>query len=218
MTRTSISLTPPLHEYVVAHGTPPDEVVRALIAETAALGDVARMQIAPEQGALLTLLTRLVNARFAVEVGSFTGYSGIAIARGLAEDGRLLACDISEEWTSIARRYWERAGVAERIDLRLAPAQETLRALPEDAVIDFAFVDADKPGYIDYWEALVPRMRPNGLIVVDNVLFYGEVIDLAGASESGLAIHAFNEHILGDDRMERVMLPVADGLTLARKK
>lgn len=218
MTRKSLPMTPELQDYLVAHGTPPDDVQQALIEETAAMGDIARLQIAPEQGALLTMLTALVGARFAVEVGTFTGYSSIAIARGLAEDGELLCCDINAEWTSVARRYWERAGVEDRIDLRIAPAIETLHSLPLDPVIDLAFLDADKPGYIDYWEALVPRLRPGGLIVVDNVLFYGEVVDLPNASESGLAIHAFNEHVLRDDRMELVMLPIADGLTVARKK
>jgi caffeoyl-CoA O-methyltransferase len=218
MTRVSTAVNQDLHDYLVAHGTPPDEIQHALIEETATLGNISRMQVAPEQGAFLTLLTRLVGARSAVEVGTFTGYSSLAIARGLADGGRLLCCDVSDEWTSVARRYWERAGVSDRIDLRLAPALETLRTLPDDATIDLVFIDADKPGYIEYWDELVPRVRPGGVIVVDNVLYSGEVVDLLNASESGLAIHAFNEHARDDDRVDLVMLPISDGLTVARRR
>lgn len=217
MSRDNKSVSPELHDYLVAHGSPPDELLRDLTEETIALGDASTMQVAPEQGALLTLLTQLVGARFAVEVGTFTGYSSISIARGLADGGRLLCCDVSGEWTKVARRYWERAGLTDRIELRLAPALETLRALPADPVVDLAFIDADKVGYIDYWEELVPRVRPGGLLAVDNVLYSGEVLDPANASESGRAIHAFNQHALADDRVEQVVLPLADGLTLARK-
>jgi caffeoyl-CoA O-methyltransferase len=218
MARTSIMATPELNEYLVAHGTPPDQLQRELIAETAELGGVATMQIAPEQGAFLTLLTGLIGVRSAVEVGTFTGYSSLAIARGLPDGGRLLCCDVSDEWTSVAHRYWQRAGVADRIELRIAPAIETLRALPDDASIDLVFMDADKGGYIAYWEELVPRVRQNGLLVVDNVLYHGEVLDPANARDSGRAIHEFNEHVIADDRVELVMLPVGDGLTLARKR
>jgi caffeoyl-CoA O-methyltransferase len=213
----SFQLSPAVHEYLVAHGTPPDEVQRALIAETAQLGGISMMQVAPEQGALLTMLTRLVGARSAVEVGTFTGYSSLCIARGLAEDGTLLCCDVSDEWTAIARRYWERAGVADRIDLRIAPALETLQALPDDATIDLAFIDADKPGYVSYYEELVRRMRPGGLILVDNVLWGGSVVDPEVNDENTEAIRACNDHIAADSRVEVVMLPVADGLTLARR-
>jgi caffeoyl-CoA O-methyltransferase len=213
----SFQLSPAVHEYLVAHGTPPDEVQRALIAETAQLGGISMMQVAPEQGALLTMLTRLVGARSTVEVGTFTGYSSLCIARGLAEGGTLLCCDVSDEWTAIARRYWERAGVADRIDLRIAPALETLRALPDDATIDLAFIDADKPGYVSYYEELVRRMRPGGLILVDNVLWGGSVVDPEVNDENTEAIRACNDHIAADSRVEVVMLPVADGLTLARR-
>ncbi|HEV2088946.1 MAG TPA: class I SAM-dependent methyltransferase, partial [Cryptosporangiaceae bacterium] len=140
MTPKTMGLSEELHEYLVGHGTPMDDVQRDLIAETAALGDIARMQIAPEQAAFTTILTRLLGVRFAVEVGTFTGFSALAIARGLAGGGRLLCCDLSEEWTSIARRYWDRAGVADRIDLRIAPALQTLRGLPAEPHVDLAFV------------------------------------------------------------------------------
>jgi caffeoyl-CoA O-methyltransferase len=214
----SVDLTPALLDYVIAHGTPPDEVQHALIDETTALGGISRMQIAAEQGAFMTLLTRLVGARFAVEVGTFTGYSSICIARGLAEGGRLLCCDVSEEWTAIARRHWERAGLDDRIELRLGPALETLRALPLDPPIDLAFIDADKGGYRGYYEELLERMRPNGLILVDNVLWGGAVVDPSDSSADTEAIRAFNDHVAADERVDKVMLPIADGLTLARKR
>jgi caffeoyl-CoA O-methyltransferase len=218
MSRQTEQLSPPLHAYLVAHGTPPDDVLRDLIRETGALGDVADMQIAPEQGAFMTLLTRLIDARFAVEVGTFTGYSALCLARGLVDGGRLLCCDVSEKWTSIAQRYWERARVADRIELRLAPAIETLQALPREPYIDISFIDADKGGYISYWEELVPRTRPNGVLLVDNVLWSGRVADPAAQDENTRFIRAFNDHAVADPRVELVILPIADGLTLARKR
>jgi caffeoyl-CoA O-methyltransferase len=218
MSRRTEQLSPSLHRYLVEHSTPPDEVLRDLAEETAALGAVADMQIAPEQGGFMTLLTRLVGARFAVEVGTFTGYSALCTARGLVDGGRLLCCDISEKWTSIAQRYWERAGVADRIELRLAPAIETLRTLPEKPHIDISFIDADKEGYISYWEELVPRTRPGGVILVDNVLWSGRVADPAAESENTRVIRTFNDHAAADKRVELVILPIADGLTLARKR
>ena len=214
----SFQLSPEVHEYLVAHGTPPDEVQRALITETAALGGISMMQVAPEQGALLTMLTKLVGARSAVEVGTFTGYSSLCIARGLAKGGHLLCCDVSDEWTAIARRYWERAGVADRVELRIAPALETLQSLPDDPTIDLAFIDADKPGYISYYEELVRRIRPGGLLLVDNVLWGGNVVDPDVNDANTEAIRACNDHIAADARVEVVMLPVADGLTLARTR
>ncbi len=155
----SFFLTPEIHEYVVAHGTPPDAVQQALIDETAQL-PMAMMQISPEQGAFMTMLTRLIGARRAVEVGTFTGYSALSIARGLPDDGHLLCCDVSEEWTSIGRRAWTAAGVADKIELRLAPAADTLRALPDEEYVDLAFIDADKPSYPVYYEELLRRLRP----------------------------------------------------------
>jgi caffeoyl-CoA O-methyltransferase len=214
----SFQLSPELHEYLVAHGTPPDDVQRSLIEATEALGPIARMQVAPEQGALLTLLTRLVGARLAVEVGTFTGYSALCIARGLAPGGRLVCCDVSEEWTAIGREHWERAGVADRIDLRIAPALDTLGALAHDPPVDFAFIDADKEHYLDYYEALLARMRPGGLIAVDNVLWSGAVIDRSVDDPNTQAIRRFNDTVAADDRVDAVMLPVADGLTLLRAR
>ncbi|RKN43454.1 O-methyltransferase [Micromonospora endolithica] len=215
MTTKSIPLTDDLHAYLVAHGSPPDEIMRELIEETrAALPDDARMQVAPEQAAFLTFLTRLLGARRAVEVGTFTGLSALAIARGLAEGGHLTCFDISEEFTGVARRYWARAGVQDRIDLRIGPAGETLRELPYQRDIDFAFIDADKTGYPVYWSELVPRMRPGGVIAVDNVLRGGRVIAPGNADDRAIA--AFNDEVLADVRVDAVMLPVADGLTLAR--
>lgn len=214
----SFFLSRELHEYLVAHGTPPDDVQRALIEETAALGPIAMMQIAPEQGAFMTILTRIVGARFAVEVGTFTGYSALCIARGLAEGGRLLCCDVSEEWTAIGRGAWERAGVADRIELRLAPALDTLRSLPAEPTIDLAFIDADKPSYAAYYEELLARLRPGGLIVVDNVLWDGNVVKDEMQDENTVAIRAFNDLVARDDRVEAVMLAVSDGLTLLCKR
>lgn len=213
----TVPLTPALHAYLVAHGTPPDAAQQALIARTTELGGVAAMQVAPEQGALLTLLAKLVDARQAVEVGTFTGYSAIALARGLAPGGRLLCCDVSDEWTSIAREAWREAGVADRIDLRLGPAQETLDALPDEPTIDLAFLDADKTGYLGYYEALVPRLRPGGLLLADNVFQGGRVVDADTGDENVDAIRAFNDHVADDPRVEVVVLPVADGLTVARR-
>ena len=186
--------------------------------ETAQMGDLSQMQIAPEQGAFLTLLTRLVGARYAVEVGTFTGYSSLCIARGLPAGGHLLCCDVSEEWTAIARRAWATAGVADRIELRLAPAADTLRALPREETIDFAFIDADKPGYPVYYEEILARLRPNGVLLVDNVLWDGRVVRSDADDDNTKAIRAFNDMVAADDRVETVMLPIADGLTLCRKK
>jgi caffeoyl-CoA O-methyltransferase len=214
----SFALSPELHAYLVAHGTPPDAVLRDLIQETKALGGISLMQIAPEQGAFLTLIARLIGAKRVVEVGTFTGYSALCLARGLGQGGQLLCCDISEEWTGIARRYWERAGVADRIELRIGPAAETLRGLPPDPVIDLAFIDADKGGYPVYYEELLARLRPGGLILVDNVLWMGKVADPTDAEEQTELIRRFNEKVAEDERVDRVMLPIADGLTFARKR
>jgi caffeoyl-CoA O-methyltransferase len=214
----TIGLSAELHEYVVAHGTPPDAVQEALIAETSALGGVSRMQIAPEQGAFMTLLTKLVDAHFAVEVGTFTGYSSICIARGLAAGGRLLCCDVSEEWTAIARQHWVAAGVDDRIELRIGPAADTLRGLPADPPIDLAFIDADKTGYRTYYDEIVERLRPGGLVLIDNVLWSGNVIDPADTSADTEAIRALNDHVMADERVDAVLLPISDGLTVARRR
>ncbi|MET7803796.1 O-methyltransferase [Micromonospora chersina] len=215
MSTKPLALTPELHAYLVAHGSAPDEIVRELAEETrAALPAQADMQVAPEQAAFLTFLTRLLGVRQAVEVGTFTGLSSLAIARGLAEGGRLTCFDISEEYTGVARRYWTRAGVQDRIELRIGPAAETLRQLPQERYLDLAFIDADKVGYPVYWDELVPRMRSGAVIAVDNTLRGGRV--LAPQNADDRAIAAFNDEILADVRVEVVMLPIADGVTLAR--
>ncbi|MFB4196978.1 O-methyltransferase [Streptomyces carpaticus] len=210
---------PALSDYLLDHATPADEVLRDLAEETRRLlPDNARMQISHDQGTLLTLLVKLTGTLHAVEVGTFTGYSSICIARGLAPGGRLLACDVSEEWTGTARRYWERAGVADRIDLRIAPAAETLRALPREEYLDFAFIDADKVGYPVYYEELLTRLRPGGVIVLDNVLRGGRVLDPAARDEPDLVIRELNDAITADERVESVLLPVRDGVTVVRKR
>jgi caffeoyl-CoA O-methyltransferase len=213
----SIVMNAGLYNYVLAQAEPPNEVQAGLIARTAALGASAEMQIPHEQSVLLTLLARITGARKVVEVGTFTGYSTLALALGMPADGRLTTCDRSEEWTGIARQAWEAAGVADKIELRLGPAAQTLRAMPDTADIDLTFIDADKVGYTEYWELLVPRVRSGGLLLVDNVLYGGEVIhDTPSANAE--AIDAFNAHVRADTRVESVLLPIADGLTIARKK
>jgi caffeoyl-CoA O-methyltransferase len=214
----SFFLTPELHRYLVDHGTPPDSLQEELIEETAKLGGIAMMQIAPEQGAFMTMLTRVIGARRAIEVGTFTGYSALCIARGLQAGGRLLCCDVSEEWTSIGRRFWEQDGVADRIELRLGPALDTLRTLPAEPAFDLAFIDADKQNYPNYYEEVLTRLRPNGVILVDNVLWGGRVIDPEADDADTKAIRAFNDRVASDDRVDTVMLPLGDGLTLARKR
>jgi len=213
----SFHLSPAVHEYLIRHGTPPDAVQQELIEETKRLGGISLMQIAPEQGAFMTMLARAIGARRAVEVGTFTGYSSLCIARGLGPEGRLLCCDVSEEWTGIARRFWEKAGVADRIELRIGPAAETLAALPVEPTFDLAFIDADKGGYPVYYEEILKRLRPGGLILVDNVLWFGRVADPASDDEATLQIRSFNAKAAADPRVETVMLPIGDGLTILRK-
>ncbi len=214
----SIQMTAALHAYLVSHGTPPDEIQRALIDETRALGNISVMQIAPEQGAFMTLFARILGARRAIEIGTFTGYSALCLARGLADDGKLICCDVSEDWTNVGRRYWEKAGVAHKIDLRIAPAAETLAKLPGEPIFDLAFIDADKSAYIAYFEALLPLIREGGVILVDNVLWKGAVIHQEIDDEDTVAIRRFNDLVAADSRVECVMLPIADGLTLLRKR
>ena len=217
MSYKSLGLSDDLHRYLVAHNPPLDPVMAELVAETHASfsADDAEMQIAPEQASFLEFLARLLGARRAAEVGTFTGLSALAVARALPPDGRLTCFDISSEFTSIARRYWERAGVTDRIELRLGPAEQTLTTLPDEPHLDLAFIDADKVSYQAYWEAIVPRMRPGGVVVVDNVLHHGAV--LAPDNRNTAAIVAFNDMVLADARVESVMIPLADGLTLARR-
>ncbi len=207
-----------LYGYVVAHRSERDPVLAALAEETAALGGIGRMQVAPDEGALITLLARATGARSAIEIGTFTGYSALCIARGLGDDGRLLCCDLNEEWTSIGRHYWERAGVGHKIEVRLGPALATLRALPPGEQFDFAFIDADKTGYRDYYEEILARLRPNGLVLFDNVLWMGQVLDEQTTDESTRALRELNDALVDDRRVESVMLPVSDGLTIVRKR
>ena len=214
----SLGLGADLHAYLVAHGTPSDPVLQRLADDTAAMGRVARMQIAPEQGAFLTMLAKMLDARLIVEVGTFTGYSSVCLARGLSEGGRMICCDVSTEYTNRAVQAWEEAAVRDRIDLRIAPGAETLRALPHDQAIDLAFIDADKTGYAVYYEEILQRMRVGGVIAVDNVLWGGAIIDPADTDADTMALRAFNEMVLADERVESVMLSIADGLTLCRKR
>ncbi|WP_063735119.1 O-methyltransferase [Streptomyces sp. RTd22] len=203
---------------MLAHNPPLDPVQRELVEVThAQLPQYAGMQSAEEQGPLLAFLVRLTGARHIVEVGTFTGFSALSMAQALPADGTLVALDVSDEWTAYGRAAWAKAGVADRIDLRIAPALDSLRAMPAEPHIDLAYLDADKGNYIPYWEELVPRLNPGGLIVADNVFYHGAVVDPA-ASGGGAAIKEFNDHVAADDRMEAVMLTIADGLTLARRR
>ncbi len=206
-------------DYVASHSEPPDEVQMGLIEATiAATGDAAGMQIGSDQGAFMSILTAVLQPRFAVEVGTFTGYSALAVARALPAGGLLLCCDVSEEWTAIARRYWEVAGVADRIDLVIAPATETLANLPAEPLIDLAFIDADKSGYVDYYEEILPRLSDRGVILVDNTLWSGAVADPAATEESTVALRSFNDHVLADTRSEVAQLSIGDGVTIIRRR
>lgn len=214
----SVLVTSDLHDYLVENGRPPDAIQRRLIAETEALGPIAGMQISPEQGALMEMIVRLLKPRVIVEVGTFTGYSALCMARGLSPGGRLVACDINQEWTSIAQRYWEEAGVADLIELRLGPAVETLGEMADDLAIELAFIDADKTNYANYYDAILRRMPSGGLILVDNVLWSGAVVDTSVTDADTVAIRNFNAVVAGDERVEVVIVPVADGLSFIRKK
>lgn len=216
-TRNSF-IDPSLSQYVAEHTSAPDELVVELREVTKErTGDRAVMQIGDDQALLFEILARAIRARLAVEIGTFTGTSSIALARGMGPEGRLYCLDISEEWTSIARQYWQRAGVAERIELRLGPALESLRDL-DLSDIDLAFVDADKTSYLDYYEELIPRLRTGGLLLADNTLQDGGVIDPKDDSESVKAIRKFNDHVVGDSRVVSVLLPIADGVTIVEKR
>ncbi|GII81040.1 hypothetical protein Sru01_60220 [Sphaerisporangium rufum] len=212
-------VTPAVQDYLLAHCTPPDRLLTELAAMTReATGRAAGMQVTHDGGVLLEMLVRLSGARSAIEIGVFTGYSSLCIARALPDDGRLLACDVSTEWTGMALPFWERAGVRDRIDLQIGPALETLRALPEERTFDFAFIDADKAGYPAYCEEIIPRLVTGGLLVLDNVFLGGTVLDPAFQEADQRAIREVNEALAQDDRLDSVMLPVRDGVTLARKR
>ncbi|MFD9412896.1 O-methyltransferase [Streptomyces sp. NPDC059989] len=214
----STKITDELYRYMLDHNPPLDAVQRGLVETTyAKFPDVAGMQSAEEQGPLLAFLVRLTGARHIVEIGTFTGFSTLSMAQALPDGGRLIACDVSEEWTAYGREAWETAGVADRIELRIAPALETLRAMPAEPHVDMAYIDADKESQIAYWEELVPRLRPGGLIVTDNTLYHGTVLD-ESATGSAAGVRAFNDHVSADPRMDSVLLAISDGLTLSRKR
>jgi caffeoyl-CoA O-methyltransferase len=216
MTQRSEQISLHLNAYLTAHSTPPDAILRELATETAERypNDIS-LQIAPEEGTFLTLMARISRARSAIEVGTFTGYSSICIARGLGDGGRLLCCDVSEEWTSVARKYWEKARLTDRIELRLGPALDTLRALPDGELFDLVFIDADKISYPRYWTEIVPRVRPGGMIMVDNTFSHGRVLDAGNDNPSVIAVRAMNDQAAADERVELIMVPLGDGLTVA---
>jgi caffeoyl-CoA O-methyltransferase len=211
-------VTRQVFDYVRAHSSLPDPLLAQLRAETARRFPAsAGLQIGPEQGTFMTLLSQLAAPRRAVEVGTFTGYSAICLARGLAPGGSLLCCDVSAEWTALAQEYWARAGLEGRIELRLGPAADTLRALPADASLDLAFIDADKTGYPAYWAEIVPRTRSGGIILVDNALLHGRIFDADPDPDAG-AVRDFNDQVLADERVELALLSIGDGVIFARKK
>jgi predicted O-methyltransferase YrrM len=220
MANTTIGLSPDLAAYVVEFGAREPQVLTRLREETAAIPQ-HDMQIAPEEGAFLAMLVQLVGAHRCIEVGTFTGYSSTAVALALPPDGQIVCCDVSEQWTSMARRYWDEAGVAGKVDLRIAPAAETLDQLIDDGgadSYDFAFVDADKSGYDGYYERLLRLVRPGGLIVFDNTLWGGEVISPDAQDKDTRAIRDLNAKLAADERITVCLLPVADGVTLARRR
>lgn len=214
-----VSLNDSLYDYVIRHRSHAvDPVLDALRAETESLGDVARMLISPEQGDFLTLLTKLLDVRTVVEIGTFTGYSSICLARGLPGGAQLYCFEINAEWAAIARRYWEEEGVANRIELQLGDAKELLSKWEPRTPIDFAFIDADKPGYDTYYELLMPRMKPDGVFIFDNMIWGGRVIEEPLTDPDGIAIDRLNRKLANDPRVETVLLPIADGLHFARKR
>jgi predicted O-methyltransferase YrrM len=214
-----LSLNDPLYHYVLeCRSGAADPVLEALRRETESLGDEARMQISREQGSFLTVLTAAMGARSALEIGTFTGSSSICIARGLGEEGRLLCLDQSREWTGLARKYWKLAGIEDRIELRLGEALPLLDGLSAETVFDLVFIDADKTEYEAYYERVLPRVRTNGLILFDNMLWGGRVLERPYTEPDTAAIDAFNHKLARDSRVETVLLPVADGLQFCRKK
>ncbi len=221
MSIQSIGLSDPLYQYLIANSVHEPEILTQLRLETAR-HPLANMQISPEQGQLMGLLVKLIGAKKCLEVGVFTGYSSLVVALNLPDDGRSIACDISDEFTSIARKYWQQAGVSHKIDLRIAPALVTLDRLIADGetdTFDFAFIDADKNNYAAYYDRCLQLVRPGGLILVDNVLWYGRVADPSmNADKRTQAIKALNQQIYHDDRVQISLIPIGDGLTIARKK
>lgn len=208
-----------LAAYIAAHSSAPDEVQQRLQrATTARTGDAAVMQIGSDQGAFFEIFARAIGAQQALEIGTFTGYSALSIARGMGPGGRLICCDVSEEWTAIAREHWEQAGVADRIDLRIGPALDTIAELPSDLRFDLVFIDADKTGYLAYYEALVHRLSPTGVMLVDNTLWSGLVADGEHHDEATEALRVFNRTVAADARVMCALLPVGDGVTLIQRR
>lgn len=220
MTKKSITLTDSLYDYITRVSLREPPLLKRLREETAS-NLLANMQIAPEQGQFMALLIPLMGARKALEIGVFTGYSSLCVAMALPPDGKLVACDVSDEWTQIARRYWKEAGVEHKIELHLAPARDTLDRLlrnGEAGTFDFVFIDADKTGYDDYYERTLQLLRPGGLIMFDNMLRNGDVADPTVLTDSTVAIRVLNEKLLHDERITLSLLPVADGITFALKR
>ncbi len=220
MSNRTIVVTDTLYEYLLAASLRETDLQRRLREETAA-NPSARMQIAPEQGQFMGLIARMIGARRCLEVGVFTGYSSLAVALALPDDGRIVACDVSEEWTAVARRYWQAAGVAHKVELRLAPAIETLDALiaaGEAGAYDLAFIDADKTNYLEYYERVLVLLRPGGVVMTDNTLWSGRVADPEVGDADTVALRHYNEHLHRDERVDLSLVPIGDGLTLARKR
>lgn len=219
MGKEPLQITRRLYDYILEFGFRDDPLLKALREETGKL-PAAAMQISPDQGQFMALLAQLMGARRAIEIGTFTGYSSLSVARALPADGKLVCCDVSREFTDIARRYWAKAGVAEKIDLRLAPALETLAALRETQAgsFDLAFIDADKSNYRNYYEAVLDLLRPGGALLIDNVLWSGDVADPSAKDQETTVLRDLNSFIATDSRVDFCLLPIADGLTIARKR
>ena len=218
MSSRSLGLTDTVYTYLLNNSLRESSACSSLRKATEDI-EYSAMQVSPEQGQFMSFLISLLHVRKAIEVGTYTGYSALCVAQALPADGTLIACDVSEKWTSVGRKYWEQAGVSDKIDLRIAPAVETLTSLQEEAgTFDFAFIDADKTNYLQYYELVLALLRPGGVVLIDNVLWSGSVADSDNQEESTQAIRAINTHIHADQRVDISMLPIGDGLTLARKR
>ncbi|HEY7564750.1 MAG TPA: class I SAM-dependent methyltransferase [Acidimicrobiia bacterium] len=209
-------MSPEILSYIVGHSSPLPSVATDLMAETMQLGDSARMQVSPDEGLFLRALVRITGAKQVLEIGTFTGFSALMMASGGAE--KVVCLDVSDEWTSIARRYWKAAGLDQVIELRIGPGADTLRAMPEQETFDLVFIDADKPSYPTYFELTLPRLRAGGLIAVDNTLWSGRVLDDGDTTENTAAIRQFNDLVAADKRVETAIVPISDGVTLIWKR